>query len=76
MSSATGYTPADLARITTPTAIVDGKYDEYITLEHTDAIAREFPGARPLIMPDMSHGGHWQNPTLHNRELTAFLDAK
>ena len=70
------YTSADLAKITTPTMIVDGQYDEYIKPEHTEAIAHEIPGARLLIMPNMSHWGHWQNPTLYNRELIAFLDAK
>ena len=56
--------------------IVDGQYDEFIKPEHTEAIAHEIPGARLLIMPDMSHWGHWQNPTLYNRELISFLDAK
>lgn len=70
------YKPADLAKIRTPTMIVDGQYDEAIKLEHTEEIAHEIPGARVLIMPNMSHWGHWQNPTLYNRELTAFLDEK
>jgi len=70
------YKPADLAKIRTPSVIVDGQYDEYIKREHTEEIAHEIPGARLLIMPGMSHWGHWQNPTLYNRELTSFLDAK
>ena len=70
------YKPADLAKITTPTMIVDGQYDEFIKREHTEDIAHQISGARLFIMPNMSHWGHWQNPTLYNRELTAFLDAK
>ncbi len=70
------YKPADLAKITTPTMIVDGQYDEAIKREHTEEIAHEIPGAKLLIMPNVSHFGHWQNPELYNRELTAFLDAK
>ena len=70
------YTLADLGRIRTPTMIVDGEYDEGIKREHTEEIAHAIPGARLLILPDMSHWGHWQNPTLYNRELTLFLDAK
>jgi len=70
------YTPADLAKITTPTMIVDGQYDEGIKREHTEEIAHQISGARLLILPDMSHSGHWQNPMLYNRELTSFLDAK
>jgi pimeloyl-ACP methyl ester carboxylesterase len=70
------YTPADLGKIRTPTMIVDGQYDEGIKREHTEEIARAIPGARLLIMPDMSHWGHWQRPRLYNHELTLFLDAK
>ena len=70
------YKPADLAKITTPTMIIDGQYDEFIKREHTEDIAHQISGARLSIMPNMSHWGHWQNPTLYNRELTAFLDAK
>jgi len=70
------YTPADLGKIRTPTMIVDGEYDEGIKQEHTEDIAHAIPGARLLIMPDMSHWGHWQNPTLYNRELRSLLDAK
>lgn len=70
------YKAADLAKITTPTMIVDGEYDEGIKREHTEEIARQIPGARLLIIPNMSHWGHWQNPALYNRELVAFLDAK
>ena len=70
------YKPADLAKIRTPTMIVDGQYDEGIKREHTEEIAHEIPGAKLLILPNVSHFGHWQNPELYNRELTAFLDAK
>ena len=70
------YKPADLAKITTPTMIVDGQYDEFVKREHTEDIARQISGTRLLIMPNMSHWGHWQNPTHYNRELTAFLDVK
>ena len=70
------YKPEDLGKITTPTIIVDGQYDEYIKPEHTKEIARRIPGAQHVIMPNMSHWGHWQNPTLYNHELTAFLEAK
>jgi len=70
------YKPEQLTMITTPTAIVDGEYDEAIKRQHTEEIARLIPGAKLIIMPGVSHFGHWQNPALYNRELTAFLDAK
>jgi len=69
------YTPEQLGRITTPTMIVDGEYDEAIKPEHTEQLARLIPSARLLIMPGVSHFGHLQNPELYNRELTTFLDS-
>jgi len=69
------YKPEQLMMITVPTMIVDGEYDEAIKREHTEDIAREIPGAKLLIMPGVSHFGHWQNPQLYNRELTSFLDS-
>jgi pimeloyl-ACP methyl ester carboxylesterase len=69
------YKPEQLAAIKTPTMIVDGEYDEGIKREHTEEIAHQIPGAKLLILPGVSHFGHWQNPVLYNKELTAFLDA-
>ncbi len=69
------YKPEQLAMIKTPTMIVDGEYDEGIKREHTEEIARQIPGAKLLIMPRVSHFGHWQNPAFYNKELTAFLDS-
>jgi pimeloyl-ACP methyl ester carboxylesterase len=70
------YKPEQLATITTPTMIVDGEYDEAIKREHTEEIARLVPGAKLLIIPGISHFGHWQNPELYNKELAAFLDGQ
>jgi pimeloyl-ACP methyl ester carboxylesterase len=70
------YKPEQLATIKTPTMIVDGEYDEGIKREHTEEIAHQIPGAKLLILPGVSHFGHWQNPALYNKELTAFLDAR
>jgi pimeloyl-ACP methyl ester carboxylesterase len=69
------YTPQQLGRITVPTMIVDGEYDEAIKREHTEELARLIPSARLQIMPAVSHFGHLQNPEQYNRDLTAFLDS-
>lgn len=68
------YKPEQLARITTPTVIADGEYDEGIKREHTEELAKLIPGAKLLILPDTSHFAHWQNPELYNKELLAFID--
>ena len=70
------YTPQQLGRITTPTLIIDGEYDEAIKREHTEELARLIPGARLEIMPDVSHFGHLQNPDQYNRDLIEFLDSE
>ena len=68
------YKPEQLAKITTPTVIADGAYDEGIKREHTEEMAKLIPGAKLLILPDVSHFAHWQNPALYNKELLAFID--
>ena len=70
------YAPQQLGRITTPTLIVDGEYDEAIKREHTEELARLIPSAGLEIMPDVSHFGHLQNPDQYNRDLIAFLDSE
>ncbi len=70
------YTPEQIARIVTPTAIVAGEYDEVVKREHTEEIARMIPGAKLLILRGVSHFAHRQNLELYNRELTSFLDSK
>ena len=68
------YKPEQLAKITTPTVIADGAYDEGIKQEHTAELAKLIPGATLLILPDVSHFAHWQNPSLYNEKLVAFVD--
>jgi pimeloyl-ACP methyl ester carboxylesterase len=68
------FATADLARITAPTMIADGEYDEAIRREHTEALARAIPGAKLVIMPGVSHFAHFQAPEEYNRTVLAFID--
>ncbi len=68
------FTAGELAKITAPTMIADGEYDEAIRREHTEALARAIPGAKLLIMPGVSHFAHWQAPDEYNRAVLAFID--
>lgn len=70
------YTAADLAKITTPVAIVDGDHDEAIKREHTEYLARSIPGARLIILPGLSHFAMLQDPDAFNAAVTAFLDGR
>src|SRR5205814_754855 len=66
-------TAAQLKRITVRTAIVDGAHDEAIKPEHTKYLARTIPGAKLIILPDVSHFGMLQNPQEFSAAVTNVL---
>ncbi len=70
------WTKEQLARITTPTAIVAGDHDEAIKREHTDYMASVIPGAREIILPNASHFAMLQAPDEYTKSVLAFIDAK
>lgn len=65
-----------LKNITVPVTIADGEYDEAITREHTEMMAKEIPGAKLVILPSVSHFAMWQNPEEFNAALLEFLAGK
>ena len=67
------WTDAQLRTITSPVLVVDGDRDEGIKREHTEYIARTIPGARLLILPNLSHFAFLQDPVLFNTEMLDFL---
>jgi pimeloyl-ACP methyl ester carboxylesterase len=67
------YRAADLARIRTPVAIVDGDHDEAIKRAHTEYLARTIPGAKLIILPGVSHFAMLQRPAEFNAALLGFL---
>jgi pimeloyl-ACP methyl ester carboxylesterase len=70
------YTAADLARISTPVAIVDGDHDEAIHRDHTEYLARSIPSAKLIILHDVSHFAMLQDPAQFNAAMLAFLGAR
>jgi pimeloyl-ACP methyl ester carboxylesterase len=68
------YAAADLARISKPVAIVDGDHDEAIMRAHTNYLARAIPGAKLIILPDVSHFAMLQDPGLFNAAMLDFLN--
>ena len=70
------YSAADLRRIAIPTAIVDGDHDEAIKREHTEYLARAIPGAKLVILKDVSHFAMLQDPALFNAAMLRFIDAR
>ncbi len=65
---------ADLAKITTPTAIVLGDHDEAITRAHTDHMAAVIPGSTEVILPEASHFAMLQDPAGYTAAIRAFID--
>ncbi len=70
------YSAADLARIATPVAIVDGDHDQAIKRDHTEYLARVIPGAKLIILPQVSHFAMLEDPARFNAAMLAFLDAR
>ena len=67
------WTDAQLRTIRSPVLVVDGDHDEGIKREHTEYIAATIPGARLLILPNVSHFAFLQDPVLFNTALLDFL---
>ena len=67
------WTDAQLRTIRSPVLVVDGDHDEGIKREHTEYIAATIPGARLLILPNVSHFAFLQDPVLFNAALLDFL---
>ena len=70
------WTDAQLRTIRSPVLVVDGDHDEGIKREHTEYIAATIPGARLLILPNVSHFAFLQDPGLFNAALLDFLGDK
>ncbi len=68
--------PAELKTITAPTVIAGGQYDQFIKQEHFKELASLIPGAKLVIIPNVSHGGPLQDPVRFHQAIVNLLDAK
>ena len=50
-----------------------GEHDEFIEREHAEYIAGSIPGARFVLLPDVSHFAPLQRPEAFNRVMLEFL---
>lgn len=67
-------TAAELGSIRAPTVIADGEHEQFIAPEHTRQLAGLIPGARLVLLPNVSHGGPQQDPDGFHRAVSSFLD--
>ena len=70
------YKIEELGKIACPVAIADGDHDEAIKPEHTRELAKSIPGAKLVLLPNVSHFGLWQDPEGFNRVMLDFLDGR
>jgi pimeloyl-ACP methyl ester carboxylesterase len=69
------YTTKELAPIrVSKIAIADGDHEEFITRAHTDYLTATIPGAKLIILPNVSHFAPWQDSTTFNNSVIRFLD--
>lgn len=68
-----GYGPEQLGQVTVPVWSVLGEHDEFIERGHAEYIARTIPGARFVLLPDVSHFAPLQRPGEFNQAMLAFL---
>jgi|GraSoi2013_100cm_1033763.scaffolds.fasta_scaffold15661_1 pimeloyl-ACP methyl ester carboxylesterase len=67
------FSAAQLRSFKVPTTIADGQYDEAIRPEHNRYVAATIPGAKLVILPNVSHFAMLQNPTEFNDAVLGFL---
>src|SRR5208282_3677193 len=67
------FTSGQLRSIKVPITVADGEHDEVIKLEHTKYLASTIPGARLVILPNVSHFAMLQNPAEFNAAVVEFL---
>jgi len=70
------WSKEELAKITTPIAVVAGDHDEAILRKHTDYMASVIPGAKEIILPNASHFAMLQAPDEYSQAVLDFIDAK
>lgn len=67
------FTSNDLGKVTVPTTICDGEYDEIIRRDHTERLARAIPGTRLVILSAASHFAMLQNLAQFTKAVIEFL---
>jgi pimeloyl-ACP methyl ester carboxylesterase len=67
-------TARELGRIRAPTVIADGQYEQFIDPAHTRLLAQLIPGAKMVIVANVSHGGALQDPDAFHKAVAQLLD--
>ncbi|MGO8095019.1 alpha/beta fold hydrolase [Rhizobium leguminosarum] len=60
------WTAADLGKISVPVTLAIGDHDEAVKLDHTEMMAKQIPGAKLVILKDVSHFAMLQDPAAYD----------
>jgi pimeloyl-ACP methyl ester carboxylesterase len=72
-ASEPNWTKAQISQIRVPTAIVLGDHDEAIKRDHTEYMADAIPGAKLIILKNVSHFAMLQDPDGYTKAILDFL---
>jgi rifampin ADP-ribosylating transferase len=65
--------PTDSGRISAPTLVICGGGDDFLTLEHEEALAAAIPGATLVVYTGTGHLVLWEEPERVASDLVALL---
>jgi pimeloyl-ACP methyl ester carboxylesterase len=65
--------PEQLKTITRATIIAYGQYEQFVRPEHFRELAQLIPGAKLVIIPNVSHGGPLQDPVRFHQAVIGLL---
>jgi pimeloyl-ACP methyl ester carboxylesterase len=66
--------PKDLMKIEAPTVIAYGQYEQFYKPEHFEEMVKLIPGAKLVVIPNVSHGGPLQNPRFFHNAILKLLN--
>jgi pimeloyl-ACP methyl ester carboxylesterase len=66
------FSAQDLANIMVPVTVAQSEHDEFIKREHADYLARTIPGAKFVLLNNVSHFAPLQRPDLFNAAILKF----
>ncbi|MBS1182757.1 MAG: alpha/beta hydrolase [Proteobacteria bacterium] len=67
------YSDSDLGKIRVPTEIVIGDHDPVIRPEHAAHIAKAIPGAKLVVLKNVGHPAHSQDPKQYLKAIEDFV---
>ena len=69
------FSAGDLAKITSPTLVMDGQQEELIRPDHAKEIAAAIPKAKLVMLPNVGHYATFKTPEQWNEAVASFLKA-